>query len=694
MATDKTDTSLTAMTSSPEQYFANLPTRECAFAVWGRIEAYYNEMRRTGRLAIYRNAYLNYYMGWIYRASMWKSGELGELTRTFWNHHRNLCRHVIVQTTQNKIAYKAQVLNSSSASAQIVEFANGLADHYSQDPEYDLDTKFKKAVEDCVAVFGLSSVVGLWNRFKGDPVVQDPATGQIHHDGDMEYHVVTPMDDIFNTTHQSREQIQWRCIRLWKNKYDLAAMYPQLADRVKQFNDVESTYGTKLVSLMTHDSETIPVFYFFHGKTPAVQKGRMLVMADPSCVLEDGPLDYGDDQPGYESIPVYDMIASTIDGSPFGYTPSYDSLPMQQGLNELLSAVYSNNINFATQCVMAMKGANLHYQNLATGMSFIEYDPKVGVAGKPEALNLLHSAPETYQLIDKTIQNMEIVWGVNSLQRGQPDQNITSGQYAALVTVQSVIFNADWQKAYALLCETTITGSIFTVKKNMIGKKIARIVGSNGEAHQMEFTKAKLQDVKSITVELTNPMMQTPAGKMQMADSLTKTGLIKDAQQYISVYADGDLPNLFKPEESQNDLVKAENEALMNGEQFDCAITDNHVMHILQHRKNIDTMEARRDPNLPYVVATLAHMQTHIDMLVGNPAKGQGPINPVLAGIIGDPTLPPGTPNALRLPPQGPPPPPAGAPAQPNGPAGSPAAPAQTLPQTGMPGQQPTGPMQ
>lgn len=685
---DVTDTSLSPMSARADEYFANLPTRECAFECWERIETYYNEMRRTGRLALYRNSYTNYYMGWIYRASMYRSGEQGELTKSFWNHERNLLRHLKVQTTQNKIAYKTQVLNSNSKSANIVEFGNGLSDHYSQAPEYDLDTKFKQGVEDTL-VFGESSIVGLWNRFKGNPVAQDPATGQIIKDGDMEFFNVTPMDQIINTTHQSRD-LQWRIIRRWVNKYDWAAQYPQMASIINTYNDSESSYATKLVSLIHHDQETIPVFYFFHDKSPAVPEGRLLIMADPNCIFEDGPLDQGEGQKGYDHVPVYDNIVETMQGSPYGYTVAFDLIPLQQGLNELVSAVTTNNINFATQCVLAMKGSNLQWQELATGMSFIEYDPKVGQAGKPEPLNLLHSQPETYKFIEMTIQNMETLAGINSMIRGNPQEDVSSGQYAALVTVQSVLFNSGLQKGYARQAENTMTGAIKTVKKNMVGKKIARIVGETSEPYLKEFQSSDLQDIQNVSVQLVNPMIQTPAGKMAMADNLMKTGLIKDAQQYIEVYTEGDLPNLTRRSENQNKLIKQENEAIMKGQIPEVSITDNHVQHILEQSALIDTIEARLNPNSPSSVAAMAHMQKHLNKILGgiDPVTGQmeGPINPVLAGILGMPTLPMGTPSMMQLPPMQPGmgvPPPQGpqGPQQPQSPPGTASQPSQTLPQ-------------
>ncbi len=325
---------------------------------------------------------------------------------------------------------------------------------------------------------------------------------------------------------------------------------------------------------------------------------------------------------------------------------------------------------------MAPKGSNLHYQNLATGMTFIEWDPKMGPNAKPEALNLVHSAPETYQLIDKCIQNMEILAGVSALDRGVPDQSITSGQYAALITTNSVIFQAPLQRAYARLCQKVANMTIHILRANMKVDRVTQIVGQNNVSSAKTWGSDQLTGISGVTIERLNPMLQTPAGKMQLADVLMKSGLIKDPQQYIGVYTDGDLPQLYHRQETQLVLVKAENEALLKGQQVMPVITDNHVMHILEHTANVDTVEARLNPNLPYVVATLNHIQAHINMLTT--------INPILAGIIGDPALPPGMPVNLQLQP----PPPGSMPPQ-QGPtpgAGAPSAPAPSQQQNKQPG--------
>lgn len=693
---DTTDTTKGPMPTSAQQYIWNDPdTKSCVFSLWGRIEEYYNEMRRTGRMALYRNAFTNFYSGWIYRASMYKSGEMGELTRSFWNHERNILLHLKNQTTQNKVAYKTQVKNSDANAAQMRVLVDGLSDHFSEDQKYRLNDHVSQSVEDTL-VFGESNVAVLWNQNKGAAMVQDPGTGQTYYEGDIEYVNATPLDVIINTTLQDRSQVQWKILRRWMNKYDLAAQYPDQAYDLVNLSDLEGSYGTKLVTLIHHDIETIPVFYAFHEKTPAVPEGRFLMFADPTTVMADSNLE----EAGYDEIPIYDNIVSTMAGSPFGYTVGFDLIPLQQGLNELISAVTTNNINFATQCVMAPKGSNLHYQSLATGMTFIEWDPKMGPNAKPEALNLVHSAPETYQLIDLHVKTMETLAGVSAMDRGNPDASITSGQYAALITTNSVIFQAPLQKAYANLCERLMNGTIKILRRNMKQDRVTAIVGQNNSSDAKTWGPAQLNEISGVVTEIQNPMIQTPAGKMQLADVLMKTGLIKDAQQYIGVYTDGDLQQLYHRQETQLILVKAENEALSKGQALMPAITDNHVMHILEHTANIDTIDARINPNQPYVVETLNHIMAHINMLTT--------INPVLAGIIGDPSLPPGMPSQLQLkppapgqqPPQGAPgagPAQAPAPAQQqNKQPGGPTQPGQPQPNQGAPMPQqgmPQGPM-
>ncbi len=75
-------------------------------------------------------------------------------------------------------------------------------------------------------------------------------------------------------------------------------------------------------------------------------------------------------------------------------------------------------------------------------------------------------------------------------------------------------------------------------------------------------------------------------------------------------------------------------------------VFDNHVMHIPEHQVLLASVEARRNPQL--IQAVLKHIQSHLGFLAGN--AQHGPMNPILASIGNQPTLPPGTPDQVVLP--------------------------------------------
>jgi hypothetical protein len=60
-------------------------------------------------------------------------------------------------------------------------------------------------------------------------------------------------------------------------------------------------------------------------------------------------------------------------GTSFGYTPMFDILVIQEAIDALYSAVATNQLTFGVQLIMAMKGSDIDFKQLAKGLSFIEY---------------------------------------------------------------------------------------------------------------------------------------------------------------------------------------------------------------------------------------------------------------------------------------------------------------------------------
>ena len=104
----------------------------------------------------------------------------------------------------------------------------------------------------------------------------------------------------------------------------------------------------------------------------------------------------------------------------------------------------------------------------------------------------------------------------------------------------------------------------------------------------------------------------------------------------------------------------------------DAVVFDDHVTHLMEHKVMLASVEARQNPTL--INSVTKHIQSHLDFLAGN--AQHGPMNPILASVLNQPTLPMGTPSAILLPK----PAPGGAPPQ-AGPAGPKPMPKLPIPQ-------------
>src|SRR3954471_24904226 len=99
MAEKKPDLKYTKLTKTEtkgdesNKYYWTKDVDECVAALREKIEQYYGDMNRTGRVNLYRNSYFKFYQGFILQGELQNAGQLGELTATFENHYANLITH-------------------------------------------------------------------------------------------------------------------------------------------------------------------------------------------------------------------------------------------------------------------------------------------------------------------------------------------------------------------------------------------------------------------------------------------------------------------------------------------------------------------------------------------------------------------------------------------------------------------------
>ncbi len=610
--------------SANKPYWASVPVDEIACEMLERVENFYNFMTVSGRLSLYYRSWLYYYRPRANGARMNSDGEQNELTTVAINHYRNLLVHLETMTTSQKPAFEARATNTDVKSMSQAILANGLLEYYMR--EQHLDRVFKTGVKTALQLAESFVVLG-WNA-KGGKTYGKTATGAAIFEGDLVYQNFGPQDVVRDFTLTSpKNEVYW-ITREWRNKYELAAKYPDLEDDILSCeSDLLNQAATTLFRLNTNESDNIPVYTLRHAATPALPNGRYTEILPNDTVLLDGPLPY-------EVPHVYRIAPDEESGTIFGYTVGFDLLPMQENLDMLYSTVATNQAAFGVQNILIPKGSDISTSKIMGALNTVEYDPKIG---EPKALVLVATAPEIFAHMDRIERAMETISGVNSVIRGNPEASLKSGSALALVQSQGIQFSINLQQSYASLLEDVGTGTIKLLQTFATAPRVAMIVGKANRPLMREFTGQDLSDISRVLVDMGNPLTNTTAGRVNLAEALQAAGHISDPDQYILVLTTGRFEPVIQGKQAEQLLIKAENEKLADGIAQRAVLTDKHLQHINEHTVILASPEVRDDPNSPAVVETLAHIAEHMAILQ-DPANaqlltlmGQQPLQPPLA---------------------------------------------------------------
>jgi hypothetical protein len=644
-------------------YFAAMPVQECIAATIDRCDQYTNEMIRTGRHSLYKNAHVHYLQGYASRGFISNTGALGELSSIWVNHYRNIISHSINLVCSERLSWEPQIAGDNNWNAmELIRNARNVLDYYSNRTDMDLDGKLRQAVEK-FAVFGDSWITVLWDDMAGRTVASQD--GWDVKEGDVDVKVWTPFDIYLDVAMSDINQCQWIVLRETVNKFDECARYPEWADKIKDLSETFNTYRKEMVSYSGEVVDLIYKWRLIHKRTPACPEGRELVFITDDIVLEDGPLDY-------DEWPVIRLAAGEAWGTPFGYSKFFDNLPLQDAVDRLTSSDLTNQLTFAIHNVLIPMDGHLNHTTLYGGLHVIKYDAAKGELYKPSTLNLNAPQPHLQNSIDKYITNMGTIGGVNEAVKGNADTVIkgqASGAALALLTTNAINFNSDIQKTWVHGGEELGTKIIKTLARKAKTTRSATMkVGASSKS--FKFTGPSLEGITNVIVKIGSPLLQSDAGKLTVVESLIQANVGITKEQVIGIIEGQPLSSILEDEESELMLIQDENERMMRGEQVPpAAVDENHVLHIKRHKAQRSSVAIKQ--NAQVMQAFLAHEQTHIEQLTGN-AK-HGPMNPVLAGLLGQPVIPPGSaPGTLETGPAGPKPPTPPTPPAPGTPPGVP----------------------
>lgn len=571
-------------------------------------------------------------------------GESGEIVQLAVNHFRNLAEHIHGMVTGSRPALQCRAINTDKKSLIQAKLGNGLLDYYMR--EMRLEEVLNDAVEYAI-ILGSGYVKLEWNSTKGkvyDIIEPDPKSiaGQNEegepideegnvlegfpiYEGDIEFSLVSPYDIIFDSTKPYFSKNDWVVIRTNKNRFDLAAKYPELADEILDIDTVDKMQKGMEKSPYEAQNETDDIFIyeFFHKRTESMPNGRYMLYVNNEIILEDTIMPY-------RSLPVYRITPSNIIGTPYGYTNMFDLLPLQEMLNSMYSTAATNINAFGVQSILAPREAGIEMEQIGSGMQFVKYNALNGGA-KPEPMQLTATSPEVYQMMQLLVQGMETLSGVNSVARGNPDAALRSGNALALVQAQALQFVNKLENSYVRLIEDVGTGVINLLKDFASVPRTIAISGVNNATEMRDFKSDDIKSINRVVVDRGNALMNSTAGRAQVAENLLQMGLITDVNDYLMVLNTGNLNIATDSKIDNSILIISENEAMIKGERQQAIWSEKHSQHIMKHMELLNDAELKKDERLVQIV--LEHVQEHVNLLRTT--------DPSLLQLNGETPLPP-----------------------------------------------------
>lgn len=556
-----------------------------------------------------------------------RGGEAGELAEVRVNHIRANALTVLNLTVAPKICWKPVATNADSRATKAAYNAEALLEYYWLAREVG-----HFAIQAVAHAIPLTEgfVFTPWEESAGETVAVGP-DGAPQLSGDFAIYNVLPWDVIRDPSKRSWDENRWIAVCLWLNRYEVAAKHPDQAEKILNCStdnedDRDKAFGR---------SDDIPVWHFFHKPSPIaeLQKGREAKVLQDGTVLSDGALTY-------DAIPLHRVVPDEQFGTPYGYSQYHEGMGIQEATDSLTSAILTNQDAFARQMIAVKAGENFAPENFA-GMTVLPYNME-----KPSALQLTASPAEAFKFVDVLKSDLQRVQGVNDAVQGQlPGDAKLSGAALALLSSQAIQQNSTLQTNYVRMVRSIGNCILNEWKKRTPLPRKIQLVGKTNEflCREQSLSGSDIAEIKEVTVDIGNPLQQTHAGKMELAQMFLQTpGAVTSPEQIIQITTTGKIEHLTKGKRDEEILVLDENESIAEGIPPPVMMQDDHLFHGREHRSTLASVAARSNPKI--VAASIAHLHEHYCVYFGWTAPP--PIIDPMTGLPGpelpaDPTMDP-----------------------------------------------------
>lgn len=600
------------MTAPSDQYFATLEpfSKDFAAACFQKMQGWRDWVIETGidarwgqNRCLYQGVDPKNYDSYNNKDSFTIIGQNGELLYLSFNDFRNLLQHVLQMTTDKPPNMQAKAINDDAPSLVAAQTFDGVFNYYMNTYQHGrLARETRRAVEECL-VSDIGYCLVEWDPFSGEQIGVDPETGAALHAGDLYIKARGCYDVYCDPGVEDEDEITWRAVRDQINKYELARRFQKFEQQILSARPGANTQlEWRRGFNRSINSDVIEYWKVFVMPSPLVPQGRRAILLDSDTVLLDEPNPYGE-------IPIFPVRAMEGMRTVFGYSPANMIAPVQMAQDVISSAIITNYAMFGTQNIAVKSNDDFGIESIAGGMNVLKYN-----TAKPEALQLAAQADGIGDFLQLLFRRGETLSGINSVVRGDPETSLKSGKALGIVQAQAVQFQSQLAASYVQFLQNIGNFMLKLFRMYAKSERVVQLVGKNQVAQSKKWSADTFGPIDRVTAELVDPAMRTLGFRTDLAMFMAQNQLTQTPQEFLTVLETGTLKPMLRAPTSELDNIHSENDSLMNGDPVQALITDNHDLHITEHKILVDSPGTRATGEI--VQATLQHILEHMQLKV------------------------------------------------------------------------------
>jgi hypothetical protein len=390
----------------------------------------------------------------------------------------------LVQQQKSRIFRNRPTMDVAPATSEITDVESArIAKKVAEWLEY---SKYLAEVDDNTVLWGLTTRIAFvhpyWNSGLGMEI-PDPETGEVVHEGDIEYDVLSPFEVIYDPSAATWRDVRWACK---KKVRDIDFIKQVYGVDVKPEEGLTSNniYDTKMSFARMSDEaiKYVPlehharVFEYWELPSEEYPNGRRVTFtktyAEPLWVSED--IGFGEADDTERQLPFFPFVAINLAGSVSGTNKVEQCRPIQREINRTRSQIIDNKDLTAYPQLLVEDGFEEEINNEIGGVLRYRVDGE-----KPAYLNPPAAGQDAYQNLQQLYEAFDFVSGMSQVSHGRAPSD-ASGYLVELLIEQDDTELAPTIENWIRCKQGYMSYSLKMIHFNYKSERKLRVVGRDG----------------------------------------------------------------------------------------------------------------------------------------------------------------------------------------------------------------------